>query len=216
MLQIKQLNLKMKKTAIILSLMLSLFSGSAVFSQSSGELIKAFSESYTSEYAGKYDAAINSLKQVYDDNSYEMNLRLGWLNYSAGKFTDAAAYYQKAMTLMPMSVEARFGAVLPLAALGKWEQVSSIYEEILKIDPKNTTANYRQGLILYGKNKFESSSKYFQQVVNLYPFDYDSLLMLGWANYKQGKTREAKVFFQKCLLVKPADKSASEALALIK
>jgi tetratricopeptide (TPR) repeat protein len=207
----------MRKSIWSLSLLLSIFSYSSLFAQGSNEQItKAFSDSYTSEYAGKYDAAINALKQVYDDNSYEMNLRLGWLNYSAGKFTDAAAYYQKAMVLLPMSVEARFGAVLPLAALGKWEQVSTIYEEILKIDPKNTTANYRQGLIHYGKNKFETASKYFQHVVNLYPFDYDALLMLGWANYKQAKLREARVYFQKCLLVRPADKSATEALALIK
>jgi len=207
----------MRKYILSFVFFLQLLSFQMLFAQGNNDpLVKAFSDSYVAEYAGKYDGAISALKQVYDENSYELNLRMGWLNYSAGKFTDAAAYYQKAMLLMPMSVEARFGAVLPLAALGKWEQVSNTYEEILKIDPKNTTANYRQGLILYGKNKFETAGKYFQQVVNLYPFDYDALLMLGWTQFKQGKLREAKIYFQKCLLVKPADKSAAEALMLIK
>src|SRR5687767_11509688 len=86
-------------------------------------VFKAFSDSYISEYAGKYEAAINSLKKVYDEKSYEINLRLGWLHYSAGLFNDAATYYNKAASILPMSIEAKFGAILPLAALGKWDPV---------------------------------------------------------------------------------------------
>ncbi|HQM70637.1 MAG TPA: hypothetical protein PK521_15120, partial [Bacteroidales bacterium] len=40
----------------------------------------AFLKSYNEEEKKQYPAAINSLKAVYDEKSYEINLRLGWLN----------------------------------------------------------------------------------------------------------------------------------------
>lgn len=207
----------MKKIIFILPACFLLCLSSYVKAQDKSELLsRAFSSSYSSEYTGKYGEAIGFLKEVYADDNYEINLRLGWLYYSYGKYVESNTYYQKALALLPLSIEAKFGKILPLAALEKWEEVEALYLDILKIDSKNTLANYRLGLLLYGQNKFEASEKYFRQVVNLYPFDYDSLLMLGWAGYKQGKLREAKVLFQKCLLARPGDQAALEAIALIK
>jgi tetratricopeptide (TPR) repeat protein len=156
----------------------------------------AFKSSYSWEYKGNYADAIASLKGVFDENSYEINVRLGWLHYLSGSFTEATAYYQKAMTLMPYSIEAKFGYVLPASALGNWEQVKSRYDEILQIDPQNTLASYR--------------------MVNLYPFDYDSNIMFAWTNLKLGRYREAQVLFNKVLMLRPDDQSALEGLGLIK
>jgi len=46
----------------------------------------AFQQSYIQEATGEITAAINSLKEVYSEKSYEINLRLGWLSYQAGNF----------------------------------------------------------------------------------------------------------------------------------
>jgi tetratricopeptide (TPR) repeat protein len=177
---------------------------------------EAFSKSLMTEMNGNYTESIATLKAVYDENSYEINLKLGWVNYLSGLFTESAAYYQKAIKLKPYAIEPKLGFVYPASALGNWDQVKAQYEEILKIDPQNTLVNYRMGQIFYGKNEFSIAEKYFEKVVNLYPFDYDSNIMYAWTEYKLGKFREAQVLFNKCMLIRPLDKSAQEGLGLIK
>ncbi|MCD4695293.1 MAG: tetratricopeptide repeat protein [Bacteroidales bacterium] len=197
-------------------LFLFIVNGVLGFTQDYKTIQDAFSESYTFEYEGDYTKAILSLKEVYNEESYEINLRLGWLSYMAGFFTESSSFYQKAMDLKPLSIEAKFGYVYPASALGNWEFVKKQYIEILKIDSKNSMANYRLGSIYYGNEDYSSALKYFESVINLYPFDYDGLLMYGWTNLKLGKFREAEVIFNKVLMNKPNDKSAIEGLGEIK
>ena len=68
----------------------------------------AFSSSYTLELKAEYNATMAILKTVYDEKSYEINLRLGWLNYLAGLFTESSAYYQDRSYMvkrnMPMQI----------------------------------------------------------------------------------------------------------------
>lgn len=189
---------------------------SGLLAQENISMEEAFKTSYIHESNADYSKATEVLKKVYDESYYELNLRLGWLNYQAGLFTESIAFYNKSIQLMPMSIEARLGFVLPAAALGNWNQVVSRYNEVLKIDPNHYTVNYRMGLIYYGRLDYQTAYKYFEKIANLYPFDYDALLMFGWTNYKLGKLREAKILFGKALLNKPGDVSAREGYDLIK
>lgn len=185
-------------------------------SQDYTKLTTAFSESYVNEKSGKYADAITGLKAFYDANSYEINLRLGWLTYLQGQFSESLGYYNKAIELMPYAIEPRLGLALPASALGNWDLVVTQYNKILSIDPNNTLTLYRMGLVSYEKKDYQQAYKYFEKVVNLYPFDHEGLLMLAWTNFKLGKTREAKVLFNKALLYNPDDASAKEGLGLIK
>ena len=188
----------------------------AVSNAQTDKLADAFSLSYQLETKADYTGAIKTLKEVYNETSYEVNLRLGWLHYEAGLFTESLAYYEKAIALMPYSIEAKLGYVYPASALGNWDKVMAQYTKILAVDPQNTSVNYKLGLIYYGKKDYANAYKYFEKVVNLYPFGYDALIMYAWANYQTGKMREAKVLFNKVLLVSPGDTSALEGLSLIK
>ncbi len=192
------------------------FLNAFVFAQDESKIIKAFEESYSLETKGEYAKSIEKIKSVFDSESYEMNLRLGWLHYKLGRFTESMTYYQKAMDLMPYSEEAKFGMINPATALGKWEQVINLYNKILEISPKNTSANYYLGTIYYGKKEYQKSYDYFKVVVDLYPFSYDGLLMFAWSNLQLGKMREAKVLFNKVLMISPNDSSATEGLKYIK
>lgn len=203
-----------KKIRLSIVLLLLFFSSANVFAQTA--VINAFKISYALEKKGEFKKAAEEIKKVYDANSYEINLRLGWLDYQAGLFTESATYYKKAVDLMPYSEEAKFGLIYPKSALGKWDEVISLYNKILTNNPNNTTANYRLGLIYYGQKNYTKAYKYFNKVVNLYPFGYDGLLMLAWTNFQQGKLREAKVLFNKVLMYSPNDKSALEGLSLLK
>jgi len=204
--------LKMNKKLMLLVLAISL--SQIVIAQNA--VIDAFKKSYTYEKDGEFKKAVEELKKVYDADSYEINLRLGWLNYQAGVFTESVAHYQKALNLMPYSEEAKYGLILPKAAIGKWDEVIELYKKILANSPNNTIANYRLGLIYYGKKEYDKAFKNFEKVVNLYPFDYDGLIMLAWTNLQLGKLREAKVLFNKVLMYSPGDKSATEGLKSIK
>jgi tetratricopeptide (TPR) repeat protein len=176
----------------------------------------AFQKSYIQEATGDNAGAINTLKEVYDEKAYEVNIRLGWLTYLSGNFTESRAYYNKAVSLMPYSIEAKLGLVYPLSAMGSWSEVINQYEKILEIAPNYSMVMHRLGLIYYGRNDFENAKKYFEKVVNLWPFDYDALTMLGWTYFRQNNTREARVLFQKALLNTPNGTSAIEGLDLLK
>ncbi len=180
------------------------------------KLEEAFSKGYALEKNGDFKAAADELKKVFDESSYEINLRLGWLNYNAGLFDESIIFYGNAQKLKPYSEEARFGSILPKAALGRWDEVIGLYNKILEINPNNTVALYRLGLVYYGRKDYSRAYPMFKKVVDLYPFGYDGLLMLGWTSYFLGKNNDAKVLFNKVKLFNPNDKSASEGLLLIK
>jgi len=179
-------------------------------------VLKAFEQSYVLEKNRDFKGAAATLMTVYQADSYEINLRLGWLQYNVGRFDDSKRYYRKALSLMPYSEEARFGLILPLAARGEWQEVATLYQQIITHNPGNTRALYQLGRIHYNKREWAIAAKLFQKVVDLYPFDYDGLLMLAWSNVQLGKTREARVLFNKVLLWSPSDASALEGLKLLK
>lgn len=187
-----------------------------LFSQESTGLEAIFQETYELESSGEYSQAISMLKEVYDEDSYEINIRLGWLTYLSGNFTESIPYYKRCIELKPLSVEARLGLVYPASSMGNWTQVEKAYLEILEIDPQNPLVDYRMGLINYGREDYITAEKYFKKVINFYPFDYDGTLMMAWTELKLGKSREAKVLFQKVLLINPGDESAQEGLELLK
>jgi len=176
----------------------------------------AFAKSYEYETSGDYEKAIQSMKSIYQEDGYEVNVRLGWLSYLAGSFQESSSYYNKAINLMPYAIEPRFGLVLPASAIGNWDVVLNQYAKILEINPNNSLALFRVGMIYYGRNEFDKARDYFAKVVNLYPFDYDGLVMLAWSHLRLGNSREAKVLFQKALYRTPDGASALEGLASIK
>lgn len=179
---------------------------------SSAAIQAAFSSSYNNEMQSDFNAAIQQIKSVYDDKSYEMNARLGWLYYLNSDFKTSITYYQKAITLRPDAIEARFGFCIPAASLDRWDDVLTQYAAILKIDSHNTLALYRTGMIYFSRKEYAKAQSYFVQVTALYPFDYDSANMLAWSLLMQDKKGEARTAFQRVLIIRPGDSSATEGL----
>lgn len=195
----------------IVAVSVPVFSQSAAYSKT----VKAFQDSYLDEATGDLQTAIQDLKDVYDEDGYELNLRLGWLTYSAGQFTESSSYYNRAVELKPFAIEPRFGLIYPTAAMGNWDVVIRQYNKIIEIAPGNTIAMHRLGLVYYGQKEYQQAEKLFDKVVNLYPFDYDALLMLAWTKLQLKKYREAKVLFNKALMHTPGGQSALEGLELL-
>ncbi|MCF8254312.1 MAG: tetratricopeptide repeat protein [Bacteroidia bacterium] len=198
-----------KKTILLCFLLLAINAHSQT-------LTEAFAKSYATEKVGNYKDAIAAIQTKYEPNSYEMNLRLGWLFYQDKKYPESISYYQKAKAIFPNSTEPLWGMIYPLSAQEKWNGVDQVYKDILKLDPTNSKANYYLGSIFYYRKDYNQAKKYFIEVVKLYPFDHDSNLLLAWCQYFLGNKTEAKGLFTRALLNQPTDASALEGLSLIK
>ena len=194
------------------TMLLSLF----VTAQEDAKLQAAFKESYTQESVRNFTGAIATLAKLYDEKSYELNLRIGWLYYLNKDYPQSESYYQKAVALRPYAIEAKLGLAQPLAALQSLDKLLQVYEDILKIDPQHSTTNYWTGVIHYNRRKYEQAARNFEKVVNLYPFDYDGNHMLAWTYLNLGKSSDAKILFNKALLNKPGDASCLEGLGKIR
>lgn len=197
----------MKKNALLTFVALSL--GTMAVAQQSADA--AFSKSYAFEYDMQYTKAITALTDLNAD-TYECNLRLGWLYYLNKDYTKSETYYKKAVSSEPLSVEARFGLALPLSAMGNWNDVLLAYLEIIKLDPNNSTANYRIASIYYNRKDNTNATTYIQKVIKLYPFDYDSNLLYGKILMAEGKNADAKKYLTKALEYNPQSDDAKAAL----
>jgi tetratricopeptide (TPR) repeat protein len=174
--------------------------------------INAFSESYKNEVSKDYEKAITAIKNVYSANSYEMNLRLGWLYFLKKEYIQSAKYYKTAISVQPKSIEAMLGLVNPGAELQNWTEVFDTYKRILQIDPYHSVANYRIALMYYYRKDYTNGQMHLQKVLDLYPFDYDSMLLMAQTKLAAGKITEAKSWYQKVLLYNPGDTTAKKAL----
>ncbi|TAD96323.1 MAG: tetratricopeptide repeat protein [Bacteroidetes bacterium] len=179
-------------------------------------ILLAFSKSYEREQYQDYKTAIKHLTDVYQEKSYQMNVRLGWLSYLNKDFVVSTNYYRKAMEISKNSIEARMGYVLPASLLGNWNEVADRYREIVKIDPRNTTANYRLGLIHYNRKEYSSAYEYLNKVLDIYPNDYSSLSLQAWTCVSLGKVEQARNFFTQVLILSPNDIAALKGLSQLK
>jgi tetratricopeptide (TPR) repeat protein len=202
----------LRKSLLLASLFLIAISLNA---QNMTELQSAFSKSYIAENQGNYTLAISEINPIFQENDYNSNVRLGWLNYLAKQYNESISFYMKAIALKPYAIEARLGCVKPLSAIENWEKVKEQYTEVLKIDPLNTTTNYWLGVIYYNRKDYKKAVSLFEKIVNLYPLDYDSVIMLAWTKMFNNNYADAKLLFQQALIIRPNDSSALSGLQQI-
>ena len=181
------------------------------------KLLTAFEESYDYETNLQYVKAATTLEKEYLNyiSNYEVNLRLGWLRYSAGDYKYSENYYTKALELKPLSLEAIYGKILPLLEQQKYNSIINLSEKALLIAPNDSRAEYFMGLSYYYKKNYVKSEKYLEKAINKYPFDLDINLMLGWTKFALGKKNEAKSLFLVAQRNSPKNLRVKNALDLI-
>lgn len=187
-----------------------------LYSQTQEEIQTAFKNSYIYETNKEYAKAIAEILNVYDQKSYVINVRLGWLYYAYKSYVQSSVYYAKAFKLMPYSVESLIGYSKAQYSYGNWDNAITGFSAVLKIDSKNLTSNYWLAVIYYKKTDYKSTYVYLETIANMYPFDYDITLLYAWTHFQLGQLAQAKILFNRVLLIKPGDVSALEGLSLIK
>ena len=188
---------------------------SIINSISAIDLEKAFKLSYQYEEQGNISQAIETLTQIYDKESYEINLRLGWLYYQQNLYQKSSEYYQKCIELNSMSIEAKFGIIQTFKSMGYNDKSLKAYQEILKIDNNNTEASYQIASLYYNRKEFRNALKYLEKIIKLYPNNHRIVLLMAWSQMQLSRFGDAKLNFEKVLILNPSDESAQEGLSII-
>jgi tetratricopeptide (TPR) repeat protein len=197
----------MKNTIIVIFMALFI---NVSFAQT--ELSKAFSESYLQEYNQDYDKSILAITNIYKVDSYEANLRLGWLHYVKADYKKSIDFYNKAILISPNSIEAKLGYIYPLSLLKEWDGVIDMYKNILKLDPNNYTAIYRLAHLYYYKKELKTAKSFAIKANNQYPFDYYINLLLGKINIDLGDKTSAKAFLYNANFYDPTSVEVTDLL----
>jgi len=202
---------KYQSPSLIMILFFLLISGIS-YAQSANKT-KAFNQSINYEAKNDYKNALDVLKKVAgENNSYLLNMRLGWLYYKNQDYNNSKKYYGSALIQSKSSIEAMLGLTLPLASLEEWDEVQDIYVSILKIDANNYYANLRLGQIFLNKGEYSTAQKYLEKMYLFYPSEYEVNLSLGWTYLYLGEKQKAKQLFNTVLMMSENDESASTGL----
>ncbi len=205
--------------SLILAGAIILFLVSSVSSQKIDDSVTNFHLSLTDESNGNYSGAINKLLLLYEQNktNYLYNLRLGWLYYNSGNYTESIDYYLKAVDIKNnKSIEPFLGLTLPYSALENWTEVENIYKTILGIDSKHFTANLRLGQIFLSRAEYEKAKQYLEVAQMLYTSEFEPNLSLGWTYFYLGDKLKAKELLTNALMLSPDNELALEGLKLVK
>lgn len=188
------------------------FSFIATRAQENTKTTLAFRKSYEFEATANYSAAAKEL-ELLSEKSYEVNLRLGWLNYLQKKYPASVVFYKQAINQASKSIEARLGLIYPLTAMENWDELMNLYKEIIQIDPHHTKANYWLASGYFLRKEYSPAAEHAQRILNLYPFDYDTNLLMGKILLTRGKMDEAKKFYQRALYFNPSNKELEDLIS---
>lgn len=178
----------MKKLTIIVLLLIT---GLTLMAQVNGqELITA---SYSAESTKNYTVALEKMKLLenYDKDDAFYKLRIGWLLYLSGKYSDALSYYQKSQKLSPC-LDAQIGAINCDLYLGLWNDAISVSKDVLQIYPDNVDVLLKAGYAAYMKKDYNVAINYYLKTLIVNPYSFEARGYLVPAYYYNGNTNEAK------------------------
>ncbi len=177
-----------------------------------------YQRSYDEEAKGHYQEAISVLTQAgrAGDTSYLYHLRLGWLQYLAGKYPESIDSYRKAVMMSKGSIEAKLGLMLPQMAQEKWHDAEKTGREILSTDKLSYLANSRLAYVYYNLKRYKDAEASYRTVLSYYPGDIEMQAGLAWSLLKQNKKEAAKKVFSEILRYVPNHISANEGMKIVR
>jgi tetratricopeptide (TPR) repeat protein len=197
-----------------LAMMLTLSLGQATPTDISPKLESAFAKSIAYEKQQQNADAIKALTELTgpDQSSYYTQLRLGWLNYSSAKYTEAETAYKAALQALPKATEAKLGLVLVLLAQLRFADAETLSKEVLAQDPGNYYANLRLAYALRNQLKFDQAETVNKLLLERYPTDVSVLLEAGLVKVGQKNKEAADQIFRRVLLLDADNVIANQQL----
>ena len=135
----------------------------------------------------------------------------------AGRYTDAAQEFRRALAAQPDSVEARVNLGSVLALSGDRAGAAEHFREALKRDPANVTAHFNLGSLLADGAPGEARP-HLEAVVAARPADAEARRLLAKALRDSGRPEEALSQYARAVEIAPGDETArlGEAETLVR
>jgi len=146
---------------------------------------------------GDTEKALDAYKTAVslDPTRDDMYVKLGNLNFSLGRHSEAEDAYRQAVTLYPDATnifslgQLYLNTERPLQAVEQFEQV-------VKLTPENVNGYYGLGQA-YGKlGDLELAVGQFEKAIDLQPEFYSSFAELGYLYADLGRTEDAQAMFE--------------------
>jgi tetratricopeptide (TPR) repeat protein len=152
------------------------------------------------------DPLIDELRQlIHGDRLHAIQGRKA---LDAGRFSEAADEFRKAIAANPNSIPARVNLGAALAQMQDVSGAVEQYQQALKIDPTNATAHYNLGFLLSKQNRHEQAIIHFQAVLALNPTDNESRFALAQELGKSQRADEALVEYSQIVKADPGNEDA--------
>ena len=152
------------------------------------------------------DPLIDGLRQLIQGD--RLHLIQGRKAFDAGRFSEAADEFRKAVAANPNGIPARVNLGAALAQLGDVATAVEQYQQALRIDPRNATAHYNLGFLLAKQNQHEQAIIHFQAVLALNPGDTESRFGLAQELEKSDRVEDALAEFARVVQSDPANENA--------
>jgi tetratricopeptide (TPR) repeat protein len=198
---------------LLVACLLVLASGATAQAQET-DIARAYARSYELEKAQRYADAVSALGPVYRayPNAYTVNLRMGWLFYLAGNYTNAGSHYDSAMAAAPAALEPKLGGLLPLLAQERWSAAETLAYQVVSVDHYNYYGNLRLIIALRMQRKLEPAYQIALKMVRAYPTDVLHLAELALVHEARGEKAEAARLFGEILILDPQNDQAKRYL----
>lgn len=195
----------------IIIVMISIALGTGLYAQNN-----TIKDSYNAESRGEYQAALEIVQSlaVSDPDEPFYQIRIAWLLYLSGKYSNALIAYQKAAKMLDC-VDAHTGIINSNLALGNWDQAIAIATEMLKVHQQSPSLLSKIAYAAYMKKDYNTSSRYYGRIVELYPWDMDNRAYYVNNLYLAGKLNEAKAEYAKLKKYSPDSQTVADFAGIL-
>jgi len=185
-------------------------SGTSPLAAQELDIADAYFRSFEYERTDDFSNAVRALTPVLEayPNGYTVNLRLGWLFYRNGNYSNAIAHYQAATTAAPFALEPKIGHLLPLMAQQRWAEAEVLAYQIVSMDHYNYYGNLRLATILRMQNELDAASQVAWKMAGAYPTDLLFMAELARIAVAQGDSDEAARLYTDLIILDPENQEA--------
>jgi len=141
---------------------------------------------------GRYDDSEKEYRALLQEHPLDANLYncLGTVLDRQERFSEATAYYSKAISLCPSFNIARYNLANTLKRLGNVEECLNNLRQITSNDPTFVDAWQNLGVCMYEAKEYKEAAACFEQVVTLAPDRSGGYASLGEAYFQTGEQLE--------------------------
>lgn len=132
----------------------------------------------------------------------------GRLAFQAGRYTDAAVEFRKAVEAEPQSATARVNLATTLAQLGEGTAAVALLKETLRLQPDHGGAHYNLAVLLLQQQRLPEAVQHFRAALVADPHDRQAHIQLADALRQLGQQDEALVHYMKIADTDPSDELA--------